>query len=265
MKYGFSIAILILGWVILAQANSAETPNTALDAGQEAIPESKACPDDMVEVEGDYCSSIEQTCQKWLEPEMIRCEKFLPSKCIGRTTHKHFCIDKYEWPNRPGENPIVMKTWSEARIACRTVGKRLCDDSEWTLACEGEELFPYPYGYERNAEACNIDKSHIPVNEKALYDPQRQEAELTRLWQGEPSGTREACVSPYGVHDMTGNVDEWVVNESGKPFNSGLKGGYWGVVRTRCRPMTTSHDENFGYYQISWRCCVDPGLYVTAP
>jgi sulfatase modifying factor 1 len=56
---------------------------------------------------------------------------------------------------------------------------------------------------------------------------------------------------------MVGNVDEWVNNESqgGKPFRSGLKGGYWGPVRTRCRPMTTAHDETFRYYQIGFRCC----------
>jgi formylglycine-generating enzyme required for sulfatase activity len=66
-------------------------------------------------------------------------------------------------------------------------------------------------------------------------------------------------VSPYGVHDMVGNVDEWVVNVSqfGHPYVSGLKGGYWGPVRTRCRPMTTAHDENFRYYQIGFRCCGD--------
>ena len=57
---------------------------------------------------------------------------------------------------------------------------------------------------------------------------------------------------------MTGNVDEWVLNESGKPHKSGLKGGYWGPVRDRCRPMTTAHDENFEFYQIGFRCCSGP-------
>ena len=64
-------------------------------------------------------------------------------------------------------------------------------------------------------------------------------------------------MSPYGVYDMTGNVDEWVVNESGKPYKSGLKGGYWGPVRDRCRPMTTVHAEGFSFYQIGFRCCSD--------
>jgi hypothetical protein len=41
------------------------------------------------------------------------------------------------------------------------------------------------------------------------------------------------------------------------PYKSGLKGGYWGPVRDRCRPMTTAHYENFVFYQIGFRCCAD--------
>ena len=42
-----------------------------------------------------------------------------------------------------------------------------------------------------------------------------------------------------------------------RPYVSGLKGGYWGPVKTRCRPMTTVHDPNFHYYQVGFRCCED--------
>ena len=217
----------------------------------------------MLEVEGDYCAELEQKCARYIDPEGVfprRCAEFeKSSKCVGKTTKKHFCIDKFEWPNKAGENPIVMKTWYDARDACAGTGKRLCGDSEWTLACEGQERLPYPYGYDRNAEACNIDKPHPDVNEKALGDanPKVRQAEADRLWQGEPSGARASCVSPYGVHDMTGNVDEWVINESGHPYGSGLKGGYWGPVRDRCRPETTVHAQGFSFYQIGWRCCSD--------
>jgi formylglycine-generating enzyme required for sulfatase activity len=189
----------------------------------------------------------------------MRCAEFAPStRCEGKTTHKKFCVDAYEYPNQPGAKPVVMKSWYEARDACSAEGKRLCGDSEWTLACEGQERMPYPYGYARNSDACNIDKPHPDVDEKAIENPATRDAEVARLWQGEPSGSREACVSPYGVHDMTGNVDEWVVNESAHPYKSGLKGGYWGPVRDRCRPMTTAHSEEFQFYQIGFRCCSDP-------
>jgi formylglycine-generating enzyme required for sulfatase activity len=151
-----------------------------------------------------------------------------------------------------------MKTWVEATATCQSEGKRLCGESEWTLACEGVERLPYPYGYARNDDACNIDKPHPDVDEAAIANPARRDAEVARLDQRDAAGAREACISPYGVNDMTGNVDEWVVNESGKPYKSGLKGGYWGPVRDRCRPMTIAHNEEFAFYQIGFRCCGDP-------
>jgi len=222
------------------------------------------CGENQVEVDGDYCPALEQKCVRWMDPETTiprRCSEFAPTgKCQGKTTKKHFCIDKYEYPNKLGEKPVVMKTWYEAADACKAQGKRLCGDSEWTLACEGQERLPYPYGYERNSQACNIDKPHPDVNEAAMADPRTRDAEVARLWQGENSGARESCVSPFGAMDMTGNVDEWVINESGMPYKSGLKGGYWGPVRDRCRPMTTAHYEQFVFYQIGFRCCADmPG------
>jgi formylglycine-generating enzyme len=215
------------------------------------------CKDGMVEVEGDFCPYVEQKCLRWLDPESKqRCAEFSPtSACKGKTVHKHFCMDRYEYPNQKGEKPVVMKTWIDAKATCEAEGKRLCGESEWTLACEGRERLPYPYGYTRNDDACNIDKPHPDVNEAALANPATRDAEVARLDQRDPSGAREACVSPYGVYDMTGNVDEWVVNESGKPYKSGLKGGYWGPVRDRCRPMTIAHNEEFEFYQIGFRCC----------
>jgi sulfatase-modifying factor enzyme 1 len=222
------------------------------------------CPSDMVEVEGDYCPNVEQRCTRWIDPEGTfprRCAEFAPSgSCQGKAQKKHFCIDRFEYPNKTGERPVVMKSWNDAQDACKAQGKRLCGDSEWTLACEGRERLAYPYGLKRDAEACNIDKPHPDVNEKALAssDAKVRDGEVARLWQGEPSGARAACVSPFGVADMTGNVDEWVVNESGHPFKSGSKGGYWGPVRDRCRPMTTVHNEEFAFYQLGFRCCGDP-------
>jgi hypothetical protein len=152
-----------------------------------------------------------------------------------------------------------MKNWYEARDACQSIGKRLCTQDEWTLACEGPEHLPYPYGYSRDATACNIDKDAIQVDESALKRPDKRAAEVARLWQGEASGSRPGCKSPFGVYDMTGNVDEWTVNETGNPHNSALKGGYWSWVRGRCRAVTAGHEESFRYYQIGWRCCANPG------
>jgi formylglycine-generating enzyme required for sulfatase activity len=229
-----------------------------------------SCPGDMVEVEGDYCPYIVQKCLHWLDPKTkLQCAEFAPSSaCHMKTKHQKFCIDRYEYPNKAGALPVYMTSWVEAKATCEASGKRLCSDSEWTLACEGPQHLPYPYGLQRQAEACNIDKPYVFPNPEAVYDPKTQAFELARLDQREPSGARASCVSPYGVVDMVGNVDEWVVNETqnGYPHKSGLKGGYWGPVRTRCRPMTTGHEETFRYYQIGFRCCGEahaPSLSAT--
>jgi len=226
------------------------------DAGPPA-----ACPADMLEVAGDYCPDLEQKCLRMM-PETQgggdRCAEFAPSgPCKAKAVQKHFCIDRFEYPNKRGDKPLVMKTWLEAQATCQAAGKRLCGDSEWTLACEGARRLPYPYGRKRDANKCNIDHKLPEVDAQALQDPSRRDAEVFRLWQGEVSGSRAECASYYGVYDMTGNVDEWVVNESGKPFRSGSKGGYWGPVRARCRPMTTGHAERFPFYQTGFRCCAD--------
>ena len=233
----------------------------------DVLPSEAACAPDMTEVEGEYCPFVEQRCLRWLDPATkLQCAEFdraametMGGKCLMKTEHKKFCIDRYEWPNKVGVLPRYMASWVEAKATCEGIGKRLCSDTEWTLACEGPEHQPYPYGegFARDDAACNIDKPYIWPHPEKVYDARTSAEELARLDQREPSGARAACVSPYGVHDMTGNVDEWVVNvsQSGQPHQSGLKGGYWGPVRTRCRPMTTGHEETFRYYQIGFRCC----------
>ncbi len=241
-------------------------PNRAPEAAP-SLSSIDACSADMVEVDGDYCPVVEQRCLRWLDPDAkLRCAEFEKSaatdRCALRTQRKHFCIDKYEWPNRAGVLPAYMASFRDATTACESQGKRLCDDTEWTLACEGPDRQPYPYGsgFARDDSACNIDKPYLWPRPERIFNPDTQDDELARLDQREPSGARASCVSPYGVHDMVGNVDEWVVNASqfGRPHLSGLKGGYWGPVRTRCRPMTTAHDESFRNYQIGFRCCSGP-------
>ena len=232
----------------------------------DALPSDATCPPEMVKVEGDYCPYVEQKCLRWLDPATkLQCAEFAqPSDagaCGMKTQHKKYCVDRYEWPNKVGAVPRYMVSWNEAKASCEGVGKRLCSDTEWTLACEGPRQQPYPYGngYTRDDAACNIDKPYVWPHPEKVYDARTSAAELARLDQRETSGSRAACVSPYGVHDLVGNVDEWVLNESqaGHPYKSGLKGGYWGPVRTRCRPMTTGHEETFRYYQIGFRCCED--------
>lgn len=219
-------------------------------------PIASPCPDDMAEVKGSFCTELVQRCLRKRKP--WQCAEFeQPSHCQGEREPLHFCIDRYEYPNKKGEMPVVMQSWNDAKAQCEAEHKRLCTDREWTLACEGPDELPFPYGYARDPERCPIDKKSPKVNEARLFSKRTQDAELARLDQREPSGSRRQCVSAHGVFDLTGNVDEWVVNESGRPHHSALKGGNWGEYRNACRPTTRGHDEGFRYYQTGFRCCRD--------
>jgi len=268
-------------WQIVAFTTETPEATDALEGNR------GSCPPGMIDIKGQMKidpttnpfdgSSIEEmqktTCTKWINrdyPE--RCAEFDRAKWLEisaelKTRPMHFCMDRFEYPNQKGQYPWISVTWYEAVDRCEAEGKRLCDEAEWTFACEGEEATPYPYGYVRDPEACVVDKIWRPYNEAAMHprDGFAAMAEMDKLWQGVAAGTRPACKSSFGVYDLTGNIDEWTrsVREGERP--SILKGGYWGPVRTRCRPSTRSHDENHAFYQQGFRCCGDIGKNVVRP
>jgi hypothetical protein len=256
------------------EAPIAEAPDEESDAG-------------MAKVEGDYCPDVEETCIEWSDDRghvirgarsasAGRCDAFAaPTRCLSARVHKSFRIDRYEFPDIEGARPQSWMTWYDAKQACESRGKRLCTGSEWTMACEGPDMQPYPYGdgYHRSTSACNTDNqvprdvSRRPNPTTGLLPPidifsaKRHDSPASALLDEllVPSGAMGGCVSPYGVHDMVGNIDEFVVNEAGKPYPSGLKGGHVfgpAAVRHACRPMTDAHGPGFSWYETGSRCCV---------
>jgi hypothetical protein len=250
-----------------------DEPVIATDIIVEGV--ANVCPDGMVEIEGDYCPSIDQKCivyDKTIHNAngYVRCLEFAPTKCLSADDKKiymHFCIDRYEYPNHKGEKPIRMVSWYDMKKNCESIGKRMCEDREWTQACEGgsDQILAYPYGNVRDASKCNIDKP-----QRSWFDAGKMPMtkELSdRLDQSVPSGSMN-CVSGYGVEDLTGNEDEWIVNTEPDtsldhyPYKSGLVGGAWVLGhRNRCNTRkpdgaeTNVHGPNSTYYEFSGRCC----------
>lgn len=222
------------------------------------------CPEDMVFVAGDYCSNLEEVCLKWLDPpacqtkdsdgncskwsEPLRCAEFKnPTVCHSAKKHMEFCIDKYEFPNKLGEKPSLQNTWYQANNQCQALGKRLCQENEWTQACRGPHDLPYPYGYLRDETVCRID---LPWQDPTTHTF----AELDKTLG---AGAMPRCISEYGVNDLTGNGDEWAVSNGGTTYISVLKGGHPHGVRNRCTPHTTGHGPTFSFYDTGFRCCKD--------
>lgn len=233
----------------------------------------KSCPADMILVDGDYCTEVEQTCLKsWFDKSNKKkvCEEFQkPSKCIGSKVKKRFCIDKYSWPNKKGERAEVMNNFYQAQVKCASLGKRMCTESEWTFACEGPDMKPYPYGYVRDTTKCNGDHAWDGPNMKKVAA--RDAKELARLWKGVRNGEQPGCVSDFGVPDLPGNTDDLASSETvptmkNANFDNVTIGGPWYKgVRNQCRPRIYTHDEGFYYYYLSFRCCSEPDGATTDP
>ena len=216
-----------------------------------------ACPADMVLVDGLFCTNPKQECIDWMEdPEKTpyaRCARYKENPtCSGERVHMRFCMDKEEYSNAGEDLPRGDTSWTQAKGICESQGKRLCAEKEWTFACEGEEMRPYPYGYTRDPSLCNFEQDNLVLKGE--------------LRDGRVAKTaNQQCLSPFGVHNMVGNIDEWVVldrphysaRNNYRKMNSGLKGGWWGPLRNRCRPTTVDHDEAFHELQTGVRCCAE--------
>ncbi len=225
-----------------------------------------ACPAGTRLVEGVHHEYVQRLCTDF---RAHQCWRWHPGLVAlePRATPISVCIDVYEWPNQEGAMPPVMMSFLEASASCASVGKRLCTEFEWELACEGPETWPFPYGHSHVAGACNNDKPYKGYSQKKLSskDPRVREAETQRLYQAEPSGSRPRCTSPYGVVDLVGNVEEWVLTSRPEwPYESSLKGGYWAKAWSGCRGTNDSHGPLFRFYDIGFRCCTAPSASAPA-
>jgi formylglycine-generating enzyme required for sulfatase activity len=205
----------------------------------------------MILVEGEYCPEVRHDCARWLEDAgryaYYRCAEYTKATCLSRErVHMRFCMDRDEYA-RPGETlPASSTSWTDATHTCEVLGKRVCMESEWNFACEGEEMRPYPYGWKRDPDVCNADRVD-------LFKPNGQLRDL-RVGAGEKPG----CVSPFGVHNMSGNLEEWTTIDASAGTTwprPAMKGAYWQPSRNHCRANQTAHDRWYHGTETGFRCC----------
>jgi hypothetical protein len=222
------------------------------------------CDAGMLLVDGDACLDAEQICLKWIDPppyQNLRCGEYSkPARCKAPRVHRRFCIDREEYAETTSSSdandvlPVVNKNWGEAKALCETRGARLCKEAEWEFACEGPEMSPYPYGWKRDSAICNFDKTDLGGPAEKLKDHRA------------PLGAYPECLSPFGVHNMVGNVDEWTEREGmTPPSRSALRGGWWLPGRNRCRAATLAHGEEYSGKQVGFRCCKDAPATSSTP
>lgn len=135
-----------------------------------------------------------------------------------------------------GVLPWTDLTVDDARAACEASGFALCSGETWTRICDGGPPEPrdFPYGYAHRGGACN---DHVSG------------AEALR-----PTGDYAECVTPEGIHDLSGNV--WEMVEEGE-----RRGGSWRLQAGNFHVRDAGCHQSYvvpGPYHapdLGFRCC----------
>jgi formylglycine-generating enzyme required for sulfatase activity len=154
-----------------------------------------------------------------------------------------FRIDAYEFTE--AELPLSGVTLERARALCKGQGGRLPTEDEWIVAAAGQGDRPRRYPWGNTGAVCT----------RAAFG--LKEGPCARGADGpDTAGAHPDGATPDGIHDLAGNVAEWV--ETGTA-ESVVRGGAWDTMlatelRTWVR-RTVAPDTKDA--TIGFRCAYD--------
>ncbi|MGI5468873.1 SUMF1/EgtB/PvdO family nonheme iron enzyme [Streptomyces sp. CA-132043] len=187
-------------------------------------------------------------------PRRVFCRAFDIDRTPVTNTQYAAFVRAVNYPEPPGftallaeapDHPVTSVSWRDALCYALWCGKRLPTPLEWEKAARGpddDRMYPWGSAFER--ERCQGRPS----------GPAGRAGMVPTL----PVGSLPGGQSPWGVQEMSGNVNEWVA-EGTVPGYRGVRGGatgevleVYGLVSYQSQARTEHADPAIGF-----RCAAD--------
>jgi sulfatase modifying factor 1 len=153
------------------------------------------------------------------------------------------------------DHPVVQVSWRDAAVYCAWRGQRLPTEPEWEFAARGGDGRRYAWGSTAPAQSGPLPARRANYGADGCCAADDTDGFRTTA----PVGSFPAGVSPYGLHDMAGNVWEWTTSRfSGQPGWYVIKGGGWGN-NPYCLRAAYKHGNpsDIGLDMVGFRCAAD--------